>query len=348
MYYSVEELPYSCHTSKQDSRGRPITQNRFIDVVFFVGVGESAAYHGDVFTVGIEVKSNLFDLLRDNKISYYRGKTDFFYLAVEDGLMADALKKVQSLPDIGVFSLTTGHLCKLASRQTVKIEIRRQLLYRALFSSRFPIKHFTIPQEAIDDTFQVARSSCEDDPKESSCNRNISLTTKHQKTMNFVGIRTPELRPVRLQLKNGKFSLWKGHDELPEEYDYAEGRLIGIDIRRKETSNGDMIYCDFHFINGDERFDISTGASSCVTADLISRLKNVQDPVHSTLRIDAWKSDRYTNVVVKENGYPVTHAPLPRVQKIDRGVRVELDSSARDTAVTAIIEELNAKLLYKN
>ena len=348
MYFCVEELPVSIPTSRRDSRARPIVKNRFIDVAFFVGAGKSAAYHGDVFSVGLEVKANLYDLIGDQKIQHYIGKTDFFYLAVEDWLIVEALKKAQGLPGIGVISLSSGHIVKPAIRQDVTASIRQQLLLRVLFHHNARQIHFTIPKEIIDDTFQVVPFSCENDPKGSSSNKNLCLTNKNQKVMNFVGIRTPESRPVRLELKNGKLAVWKGPDQAPELFDYAEGQLLGIELRRRETRNGEMVYADFHMRNGDERFDISTIASSCVTADLISRLKNVQDPINSTLRIDAWQNNRYTNVVVRENGRPVGHATLPRVQRVDRGFKVELDSSARDAAVTAIIEELNAKLQPKS
>ena len=348
MYFCVEELPVSIPTSRRDSRGRPIVKNRFIDVAFFVGAGKSAAYHGDVFSIGIEVKSNPDDLIGDQKIQHYIGKTDFFYLAVEDWLIVEALKKAQGLPGIGVISLSSGHIVKPAIRQDVTASIRQQLLLRVLFHHNARQIHFTIPKEIIYDTFQVVPSSSEDDQKGSSTKSSICQTNKTKCTMNFVGNRTRETRPTRLELKSGKFSLWKGSDQAPELFDYAEGQLTGIEIRKRETRNGEMVYCDFHMINGEDRFDISTLASSCVTADIVSRLKNVQDPVHSMLRIDAWLNNKFTNVVMKENGHPVVHATLPRVQRIDRGFKVELDSSSRDAAVMKIIEELNEKLLHKN
>lgn len=349
LYCPVEEMPVSTPTARIDKLGRPIISNRYIDVVFFVGSGKSAAYHGDVFTIAIEVKSNLYDLQRDEKMSQYVGKTDYCFLGVEDGLIEDALRKVEALPGVGVVSLSTGHIVRLADRQKVDPVMQLQLLHRLLFKqSPNPSKTFIISQESIGEAFQVVPSSFEDAPKGSSNNSNLSLTFKTKTTMNFVGLRTPELRPVRLEPKNGKLVLWKGIDQAPELYDYAEGQLTGIELRRRATRNGEMVYADFHMRNGEELFDISTIASSCVTADLVSRLKNVKDPVNSVLRIDAWQNNRYTNVILRENGHPVAHASLPRVQKVDRGFKVELDSSARDAAVTAIIEELNSKLQPKS
>ena len=163
--------------------------------------------------------------------------------------------------------------------------------------------------------------------------------------MNFVGNRTAEeVRRTRLELKNGKLCMWQGQDQPILEFDYAEGRLLGIETRRRTTSKGEMIYCDFHFINGGEFFDISTIASSCVTADFVGRLSNVRDIVNSVLRIDAWKNNQYTNINIRENGAPVPFLRLPRVQKVDKGFKVEPDSSERDAAVMRLIEEINGRL----
>ena len=342
LFFPMEEVPFSLPTTRKDKKGRPMTKTGYIDVVLFVGSGKSAAYHGDVFSIGIEIKSNLFDLMQDEKIPQYIGKTDFCYLAVLDGLIHDALIKVEDMPGVGVLSLSTGHIVKLATRQEVPIMVRQQLLYRVLLGQA---STFTISEESIGESFQVIQSFSEDDPKGSSdVTENNSLTIKNNKTMSFVGNRTREARQPRLELKNGKFSLWMGDGQPCQEFDYAEGQLTGIEIRKRETRNGEMTYCYFRMKNGDDRFYISTIASSSITADLVSRLKNVKDPINSMLRIDAWQNNRYTNVVMKENGKPIVHASIPRVQTIDRGFKVERDSSARDAAVMKIIEEINAQL----
>ena len=162
--------------------------------------------------------------------------------------------------------------------------------------------------------------------------------------MDFVGNRSSEARVPRLELKNGKFSIWQGATQPALEFDFAQGRLLGIDIRKRKTSSGEMTYCDFHFTHGEECFDISTIASSCVTADLVSRIANVKDIAHSELRIDAWRNDRFTNVQVKENGAPVPFTALPKVAKNDNGFKVVIDSSERDATVMRLIDEINAKI----
>lgn len=162
--------------------------------------------------------------------------------------------------------------------------------------------------------------------------------------MNFAGTRTTEQRAPRLELKNGKLSIWQGQGNAPLEYDFATGNLVGIDIRRRSTAKGDLTYADFHFTCNGERFDISTIASSSVTADLVGRLSNVKDLKNSLLRIDVWLKDRFTNLCLRENDTIVPFRQLPRVQRIDRGFKIELDSSERDNAVLQLIDEINRRI----
>lgn len=166
--------------------------------------------------------------------------------------------------------------------------------------------------------------------------------------MDFVGNRTSESRVPRLELKNGKFSIWQGATQPALEFDFAQGRLQGIDIRKRKTSSGEMTYCDFHFAHEGESFDISTIASSCVTADLVSRLANVKDIAHSEIRIDAWRNDRFTNIHVKENAVSVPFTVLPKVVKNDNGFKVIVDSSERDATVMHLIEAINARIHEAN
>ena len=161
--------------------------------------------------------------------------------------------------------------------------------------------------------------------------------------MNFADTRTPEQRATRLDLKNGKLSIWQGPDTAPLEFDYATGNLLGIDVRRS-TVKGELTYADFHFACAGERFDISTIASSSVTADLVGRLSNVQNLKESVLRIDVWLKDRFTNICLRENDTIVPFRQLPRVQRVDRGFKIELDSSERDTVVLQLIDEINRKI----
>ena len=343
LYTAIPEFPFSEASLKKDSKGRSRAVVRFVDIVYFVGNGLSAAYNGEAITIGVEIKTNLFDLLRDEKMGCYLYKTNYTFLAVPDGLIPDALKKVNGFQGMGVFSLSSGKIIKKAKRHEVDHLLYEQAVLRALLSPG-SINKYTFTIQNTPSVVPVSENNreCISISKETN-----TITLKTKKIMNFVGNRKPEVRTPRFELKNGKITRWMGVDQPAEEYDYCEGCLIGIDLRRRETRNGEIVYCDFHFRNGEELFDISTIASSGVTADLVSRLKNVREPAKSTIRIDAWQNNRFTNVVLKENGQPVMRAVLPRVQKIDRGFKVELDSSSRDAAVMAIIEEINAKIQDK-
>ena len=162
--------------------------------------------------------------------------------------------------------------------------------------------------------------------------------------MRFAGNRKTESEIVRFELKNGKFIRLNGYSQTTEQYDYVEGRLVDVVTSRRSTKNGEIVFCDFYMKNEDDRFVISTLLSSGTTANLICRLKNVKDPANSMLRIDAWSNNIYTNIYIKENGKPVGRTFLPRVEKIERGLSVETDSSKRDSAVLRIIDEIKEKL----
>ena len=339
-YVPLLEFPFSKPSTKKDISGRPMASVRYLDIVYFVGNGRSAAYHGEVITVGVEIKTNLYDLLRDEKMGSYLNKTNYTFLAVPDGLVPDALRKVEAFQGMGVCSLTTGQIIKKAQQHEVERRFYEQAIWRALLSPQNIYKYtFTIQNASLVVPVGENNQRCI-----SNTSKTNNTTNKKETIMNYVGNRKPEVRIPRFELKNGKITRWMGVDQPAEEYDYCEGSLIGIDLRRRETRNGEMVYCDFHFRNGEEHFDISTIASSSVTADLVSRLKNVQEPAKSIIRIDAWQNNKFTNVFLKENGLPVLRSILPRVQKIDRGFKVESDSSSRDAAVMAIIDEINAKI----
>ena len=106
---------------------------------------------------------------------------------------------------------------------------------------------------------------------------------------------------------------------------------------------GEMTYLDVHFKNGEIRFDVSAIASGSVAAELISKLVNIRD-LRSMVRIDVWAKDRYTNSSVYENGEKLPFRMLPKVEKRQRGFSASYDTSERDAAVMAMIDELNARI----
>ena len=160
---------------------------------------------------------------------------------------------------------------------------------------------------------------------------------------NFAGTRDAANRSIRFDIRQGKLAQWMGQGQQAREYDYVQGYLTGISLRKHEMPTGEMTYLDVHFKNGEIRFDVSAIASGSVAAELISKLVNIRD-LKSIVRIDVWAKDRYTNSSVYENGEKLPFRMLPKVEKRQRGFSASYDTSERDAAVMAMIDELNARI----
>ena len=344
-YIPFNEMSYSIPLEKRDRQGRPKVVTRYIDVFFFVALGTAAAYHRDVLTVGIEIKGNARNLWDDHKMQNYIGKANYFFLAVRDNLIPEALRKIDGMDGIGLFSLSTGKIIKPAKWYKVDRAIKEQLLFKALLHNTISFRPpFATPEEKKNPSGENKMINCLKDKTKSKTNRINCLTSKKIITMEFLGKRKNEERAVRVELKNGNFEVWKGAGKPTETFNYAVGTLDGIELRRRKTACGEIVFCDFHMKHDDHRFDISTIASSAVTADIVSRLLNVEDPVNSQLRIDVWAKGPYTNVRVKEEDRVVKFASLPEIKRIDKGVKVEIDTTERDMAVMGMIDQINARL----
>ena len=152
----------------------------------------------------------------------------------------------------------------------------------------------------------------------------------------FAGTRDAANRSIRFDIRMGKFAQWMGQGQQSREFDYVQGYLTGISLRKHEMPTGEMTYLDVHFKNGEIRFDVSA-------AELISKLVNIRD-LRSMVRIDVWAKDRYTNSSVYENGEKLPFRMLPKVEKRQRGFSASYDTSERDAAVMAMIDELNARI----
>ena len=159
----------------------------------------------------------------------------------------------------------------------------------------------------------------------------------------FAGTRDADNRTIRLDIRKGKFAQWMGQGQQAREYDFIQGCLTGISLRKRETANGEMTYMDLHFRNGDIRFDVSAIASSSVAAELVARLANIQD-LKSTIRIDVWQREQYTNCTVHENWEKLPYRVLPKVEKRQKGFSTSIDTSERDAAVMQMIDELNGRI----
>lgn len=346
-YIYYYEFPFSAPSERCDTSGRPLADFCMVDMLFIVGLGSHSVFNDDVFTVGIEIKENWADFQSDKKMQKYLSKTDYTFLAILDCYERDAIKKVADMDGMGVISIPSGQIVVPAKRHLVDRKINKQVYLRALFASTKTVQSMVSINPNVGESILFINSIGDEEKRITEESKDNTLTIKNIKTMNYVGNREPKVRVPRFELKNGKLSLWQGANKSPLEFDYAEGKLVGIEIRRRRTANGEIVYVDFHFINGDDPFDICALASSAVTADLVGKLKNVKDYVNSTLRIDAWQNNKYTNVMLKENGRQVIYSKLPRTQKIDRGFKVEIDSSKRDQAVMLMIDDINTRLQSK-
>ena len=156
----------------------------------------------------------------------------------------------------------------------------------------------------------------------------------------FAGTRDAANRIIRFDIRQGKLAQWMGLGQQRREYDYVQGHLTGISLRKHEMPSGEMTYMDLHFQNGETRFDVSALASGSVAAELISKLVNIRD-VRSLIRIDVWTKDRYTNSSVHEK---LPFRMLPKVEKKQRGFSASFDTSERDAAVMSMIDELNGRI----
>lgn len=159
----------------------------------------------------------------------------------------------------------------------------------------------------------------------------------------FAGTRDAANHVIRFDIRQGKLAQWMGIGQQRREYDYVQGYLTGISLRKHEMPSGEMTYVDIHFQNGETRFDVSALASGSVAAELISKLVNIRD-LKSMVRIDVWAKDRYTNSSVYENSEKLPFRMLPKVEKKQRGFSASFDTSERDTAVMGMIDELNGRI----
>ena len=108
--------------------------NKRMDTMIFVEPSLNSLAQKWTFKIVVEVKANIKDLLDDNKMPNYLGWSDFFLIAVPDGLIKAALRKAAADSRIGVVSLTSGKIHKIPAWQDVslgrKYEVMEQAFYR--------------------------------------------------------------------------------------------------------------------------------------------------------------------------------------------------------------------------
>lgn len=165
----------------------------------------------------------------------------------------------------------------------------------------------------------------------------------NENNLSFAGRREAGSQTIRMDIRRGHFAQWMGKDQPAREFDYVQGRLTGITLRRQETPNGETTFMDLHFTFEGTAFDVSALASSSISAELIAKLANIQD-TGATIRIDVWPKNRFTNCTVRENGQKLPYRQLPKVERRQNGFKMALDTTERDAAVMKLVDELNARL----
>ena len=154
-----------------------------------------------------------------------------------------------------------------------------------------------------------------------------------EKNLIFAGKRATSQKIVRLDVRNGHLSQYCGSGNPRNEFDFAEGKLLGISVRTHETPAGEVNFVDLHFENKEQKFTISCIACS-------------QNPA-SLVRIEVWPKGSFTNCAVYENGERLPYLNLPKAVKVQNGLKMVVDSSDRDTAVLKLIEEINNRCNYE-
>lgn len=113
--------------------GRYERSKRIFDAILFVQPSIDAIAQKWSFKVGFEVKTNPTNLLNDDKIQYYLGWTDFFFIAVDDSMIDLAITKARADPRIGVASLTSGKIHKMPAWQDVPMGRRNEVMEQAFY-----------------------------------------------------------------------------------------------------------------------------------------------------------------------------------------------------------------------
>ena len=57
---------------------------------------------------------------------------------------------------------------------------------------------------------------------------------------NFAGTRDAANRVIRFDIRQGKLAQWMGQGQQAREYDYVQGYLTGISLRKHEMPTGEM------------------------------------------------------------------------------------------------------------
>lgn len=144
-YLLLSEFTIRYYDESNVQRGRKgfikADENRRFDALLFVRPGEKSIARGFTYTIGVELKGDVQDLKRDDKIYRYVGWVDFMYIGVPDEMADEAIRKVQDITKehpqasglIGVVGVRTGQIYMCPTKKSpVRVEYGLALYKQAV------------------------------------------------------------------------------------------------------------------------------------------------------------------------------------------------------------------------
>lgn len=91
-------------------------------------------------TTAVEIKASAADLLKDPKIDQYLGATQYFFIAVPEEILEEAVVKIREAPETmpykGIVNVDTGEIVVMPQRQSLVSRDRLLRLLGAMFMSK--------------------------------------------------------------------------------------------------------------------------------------------------------------------------------------------------------------------
>lgn len=141
-YRVFRELTVRYYRGEKNRFGDEKADDYRFDAVILVEPGYRALARRQVFSIGVELKGDVNDLKRDDKIQMYQGWTDFFYIGVPDELADAAMSKAKEVmkqyPEtadkIGVFGVESGQIYMIPTKRIEvpaenRIAVQQQIIY---------------------------------------------------------------------------------------------------------------------------------------------------------------------------------------------------------------------------
>ena len=136
-YRFFEEVTVREYTGKKTRFGEDNPDHYRFDAVFFVEPGYNALNQRHIYSIGVELKGEKYDLLNDDKMEHYLGYTDFFFIGVPIDLVSDAVNRAEGNNYIGVFCVDDGKIWLMPSRQEPSEKNQRDILAQIMFTNMF-------------------------------------------------------------------------------------------------------------------------------------------------------------------------------------------------------------------